>query len=83
MKKYTYIPTGVCATRIVIYINEDNTINRIEVENGCPGNSLGISALCQGKNMNYVIEKLEGIKCDNKMTSCPDQIAKALKKINQ
>ncbi len=82
MKKYIYFPTGVCSTKIVIYINEDNTINKIEVENGCPGNSIGISALCQGKKIDYVIEKLEGIKCDKKVTSCPDQIARALKKIN-
>lgn len=82
MKKYSYIPTGVCSSKMDFEINDDNTINKIIVKNGCPGNLIGISRLCEGKKIEEVIELLDGIKCGYKMTSCPDQIAKALKQIS-
>jgi uncharacterized protein (TIGR03905 family) len=77
--KGSYIPRGVCSTLIEYEINEDNTIKMLKVTNGCNGNLKGISKLVTGRNIDEVIDDLEGIKCGFKNTSCPDQIANALK----
>ena len=75
--KYSYKATGVCASRMDFDI-VNNIIKDMRVIGGCPGNSLGIRALCIGKDIDYVIDKLKGIKCGFRDTSCPDQITKAL-----
>lgn len=75
---YTYKTTGVCSTEIHIDV-ENDTIKTVEFIRGCPGNLFGISKLVEGMNINDAISKLEGIKCGNKDTSCPDQLSKALK----
>lgn len=80
--KYEYIPSGVCSKKIEFVINEDDTIDSIEVTGGCNGNLKGIAALCKGRKKDEVISLLDGIKCGFKNTSCPDQIAQALKKVN-
>ena len=80
--KYEYIPSGVCSKKIEFVINEDDTIDSIEVTGGCNGNLKGIAALCKGRKKDEVISLLDGIKCGFKNTSCPNQIAQALKKIN-
>lgn len=80
--KYEYVPSGVCSKKIEFVINEDDTIDSIEVTGGCNGNLKGIAALCKGRKKDEVISLLDGIKCGFKNTSCPDQIAQALKKIN-
>lgn len=78
-KQITYIPQGgVCSRRILIDL-EDHTITQLRVERGCSGNSLGIAALIKGMTVEEAISRLEGIKCGGKETSCPDQLAKALK----
>ena len=77
--KGSYKPSGVCSTLIEYEINDDNTIKSLKVTNGCNGNLQGISRLVTGRNIDEVINDLEGIKCGYKPTSCPDQIAKALK----
>lgn len=77
---YRFEPQGVCSTEIIIDIDENtNTINDLQVINGCSGNLRGISSLVKGMKIEDVISKLEGIPCGFKNTSCPDQIAKALK----
>lgn len=78
---YTYKTSGTCSQKIIIEINDDNTIGDVKFIGGCNGNLKGISALIKGETMDTVIEKLEGIKCGFKSTSCPDQLAKALKEI--
>ncbi len=80
---YTYTPTGVCAQRITIDINDDETIKSISFLGGCNGNLQGISALAKGKTLDEVISSLKGIKCGFKATSCPDQLAKALEEIKE
>lgn len=75
---HQYRPSGVCSKNIIFTIDENNTILDLKVIGGCPGNLLGISALVKGQNIDQVINKFSGIKCVNKETSCPDQIAKAL-----
>ena len=81
MKK-VYKTSGVCARSIEIDI-EDGIINSVEFEGGCPGNITGLTALVTGMSVESVIDKLEGIKCGYKPTSCPDQLAKALRLISQ
>lgn len=80
--EYKYKPQGVCSSEIIINV-ENNIIKDIKVINGCDGNLKGISKLLIGMNIDDVIAKLKGIKCGNKQTSCPDQIAKALEEIKR
>ncbi len=77
---YIYKTSGVCSTEIHIDA-ENDTIKSVEFVRGCPGNLFGISNLVKGMNIDEAILKLEGIKCKDKSTSCPDQLAKALKEI--
>ncbi len=69
--------SGVCAKEIKFKV-EDNVITEIDFSNGCPGNLIGIKQLVTGLQVEDVIEKLKGIPCGNKSTSCPDQLATAL-----
>ncbi|MCD7722798.1 MAG: TIGR03905 family TSCPD domain-containing protein [Clostridiales bacterium] len=78
---YTYNTSGTCSRQIMIDINDDNTLGDVKFLGGCNGNLKGIAALVKGQNIDAVIEKLEGIQCNMRPTSCPDQLAKALKKI--
>ena len=76
--EYRYIPVGVCSSELIFQI-EKNIIKSLEIVGGCPGNTVGISRLVQNKTIDEVIELLQGINCRNRGTSCPDQIAEALK----
>lgn len=82
METFEYLPKGVCSSKMVFKIDGDIVID-IKVIGGCPGNSLGVRALCQNQNIDYIINKLEGIRCGYKNTSCPDQISIALKQYKQ
>ena len=75
----SYKPRGVCSQRMEIEI-EDGVIEKVEVVGGCSGNLQGISSLLVGMRAEDAIARLEGIKCGFKPTSCPDQLAQALKK---
>lgn len=77
--EFRYKPKGVCSQEMIFDINEDNTINNLEVIGGCDGNLKGINKLLKGMSIDFVINRLEGVKCRFKNTSCPDQIAQALK----
>lgn len=74
----SYVPNGVCSTLIEFDV-DDNKIHNLVVTNGCNGNLKGISKLVENRDIDEVISLLDGIKCGFKSTSCPDQIAKALK----
>lgn len=78
MNTFEYTPKGVCASKMIFNI-ENDTVLDVRVIGGCPGNSLGVRELCKGQKIDYIIEKLEGIKCGFKKTSCPDQIVEGLK----
>ncbi len=82
METFEYLPKGVCSSKMVFKIDGDTVID-IKVIGGCPGNSLGVRALCQSQKINDIIDKLDGIRCGYKSTSCPDQISKALKEYKQ
>ena len=73
-----YKPQGVCAGEI-LYDVKDGVIQNIQVLGGCNGNLKGICQLLIGMPVTDAISRLEGIRCGMKRTSCPDQIAKALK----
>ncbi|MBR0427726.1 MAG: TIGR03905 family TSCPD domain-containing protein [Clostridia bacterium] len=78
--EYRYKTNGVCSTEIIFDIDEKTkVINDLKVINGCNGNLKGISALVKGMKIEDIISKLEGITCGFRNTSCPDQIAMALK----
>lgn len=79
---YEYLPRGVCSRRMIIEV-EDDTVVSLSVEGGCHGNLQGVSALVKGMKVDDVIKKLEGIRCGSKSTSCPAQLAAALKEIKQ
>lgn len=76
--KYTFTPRGVCSARIEFEL-EGNTVKNVEFTRGCSGNTQGVAALCEGMDADEVIKRLEGINCGGKGTSCPDQLAKAIK----
>ena len=73
-----YTPRGVCSQRFVIQV-EDGVIRSLQVAGGCSGNLQGISRLVEGMPVKEAIARLEGIRCGMKPTSCPDQLAQALK----
>lgn len=73
-----YYPKGTCSRRMTIAV-ERGMIRSLAVEGGCDGNLKGISKLVQGMKVTDAIEKLDGIRCGSKSTSCPDQFAQALK----
>lgn len=74
----TYRPRGVCSQLFEIDV-EDGRIEKVVVEGGCSGNLQGISRLLVGMKIEDAVSRLEGIRCGFKSTSCPDQLAKALK----
>ncbi|MBQ8515828.1 MAG: TIGR03905 family TSCPD domain-containing protein [Ruminococcus sp.] len=76
--KYTYTPRGVCSRQIAIEV-EDGKIVDVQFTGGCHGNLQGISALVKGMNIQEAIDRMENIRCGMKKTSCPDQLAQALK----
>lgn len=81
MRIIEYSPQGVCSRLIKIeYDENEKKIIDIVVLGGCNGNLKGISSLLKNMDINEAIKKLEGIRCGSNITSCPDQIAKALKK---
>lgn len=82
MEKIEFIPSGVCARKMIIEI-EDGIIKNYSCAVGCSGNSLGIAALVKDMPIDEVIERLSGIRCGNKSTSCPDQLSKALIKYKE
>nr|WP_307991401.1 TIGR03905 family TSCPD domain-containing protein [uncultured Niameybacter sp.] len=75
MEKYK--TSGVCCSEIQFEV-ENNTIKEVQFVNGCPGNTHGVAALIKGMDINDAIERIKGIDCRGRGTSCPDQLAKAL-----
>ena len=76
--EYSYKTSGTCSSQIFFEI-DNGVVKNVRFVGGCNGNLQGISKLVEGQNVNDVIQKLEGIRCGFKPTSCPDQLARALK----
>ncbi len=77
-----YNPKGVCSTGIDIE-TEGNIIKEVKFTRGCSGNTQGVARLVAGMDIDEAIKRLDGIKCGFKSTSCPDQLAQALKQIKE
>lgn len=78
--KHSYFTNGTCSRRIDIE-TEGGVIKSVRFEGGCHGNLQGISSLVVGMRPDEVVERLDGICCGTKPTSCPDQLARALREI--
>ena len=76
-----YTTRGTCS-RAITFELEDGIIRNVQFEGGCNGNLKGLAALVEGQRAEDVIPRLEGITCGFKSTSCPDQLAQALERIN-
>lgn len=76
--RFQYRPRGVCSQLMDIEV-EDGRILDVKITGGCSGNLQGISRLLKGMGVDEAIERMEGIRCGMKRTSCPDQLAQALK----
>ena len=76
--EFTYRPRGVCSQLMEIEVEGDR-IKHVKVTGGCSGNLQGIARLVEGMEIREAISRMEGIRCGFKATSCPDQLAKALK----
>ena len=80
-KRITYPTSGTCSKFIDVEVDDNNVIQDVVFVGGCHGNLQGIRTLFKGMNAEEVISRVEGIRCGSKPTSCPDQLAKALKKV--
>lgn len=79
---YEYYPRGVCSRKMIFDI-ENGVVEDLRVEGGCSGNLQGISSLVKGLPVDEIIDRLSGIRCGSKSTSCPAQIAEALKQYKE
>lgn len=78
METINYAPRGVCSKKMEIDV-EDGVIQAVRVMGGCNGNLQGIASLLKGMRVEDAIDRMDGIRCGMKPTSCPDQLAQALK----
>ena len=78
--QYEYTTKGTCS-RSILFDVEDGKVKNVQFIGGCNGNLKGIAALVEGLSVEEVISRIEGITCGMKSTSCPDQLAQALKEV--
>ena len=76
-----FTPKGVCSKQIHVELDNNNCVHNVSFIGGCNGNLQGIGRLIEGMDAKEAISRLEGIRCGFKNTSCPDQLAKALKQL--
>jgi len=79
MRTIDFKPSGICAVRIRITLDDQDKVQDLAFTGGCDGNHKGLNALIKGMSADEAIERLSGIKCGFKQSSCPDQVAVALK----
>ncbi len=79
----TYQPRGVCSRNITFEVTPEGTVHDVAFQGGCSGNLQGIASLVEGMQLEEAIRRLSGIRCGFKNTSCPDQLACALKKYKE
>jgi len=78
---YKFRPRGVCSQEMTVEVDEEGIIRNMQVYGGCSGNLQGISALVVGMPAQEAIQRLKGIRCGFKDTSCPDQFARNLERV--
>ena len=81
MKHIQYTTTGTCSKLIDVTADENDVIQQVFFVGGCHGNLQGICRLVQGQKIDDVISRLDGIRCGDKPTSCPDQLCRALEQL--
>lgn len=81
MKRIQYQTQGTCSLLIDVAADENNVIQDITFYGGCNGNLQGICRLVKGQKIDDVIQRLDGIRCGTKRTSCPDQLCRALEQL--
>ena len=79
MENISYTTKGTCSRQIYIVLDDNGIIEEVKFTGGCSGNTQGVAALVVGMHIDEAIRRLEGIKCCPRPTSCPDQLATALK----
>lgn len=80
-QRIVYTPTGGVCSKMMIVEAEDSIISSVQIVGGCQGNTQGLSKLLKGMEVGEAIRRMEGIDCRERGTSCPDQLAQALKKL--
>lgn len=78
---YTIQPRGVCSRELRVEVDDQGVILNMEAVGGCNGNLQGLGALLRGMSMREAADRLKGIRCGGKPTSCPDQLARGLEEI--
>lgn len=78
---YSFRPRGVCSQEMRVEVDDQGIIRDLQVLGGCSGNLQGISALVRGMSAQEAVQRLKGIRCGFKDTSCPDQLARNLEKL--
>ncbi len=78
---YSFRPRGVCSQEMRVEVDDQGIIRDLQVLGGCSGNLQGISALVRGMSAREAVQRLKGIRCGFKDTSCPDQLARNLEKL--
>ena len=79
MKTYRFRTEGTCSYEIELQISPDGTVHGVQYRGGCSGNTKAVGILSEGRTVTELISLLRGIRCGFKPTSCPDQLAKAIK----
>lgn len=79
MGRHVYQPKGICARAISFELDDENRVHDVQFMGGCNGNLKGIGALIEGMPAQDVIDRVSGTTCGPKPTSCPDQLARALR----
>lgn len=82
MNTLQYTTEGTCARSITVSVDEAGIITDVVFDGGCHGNTQGVAALVRGMHADEAVRRLEGIDCRGKGTSCPDQLARALKALS-
>lgn len=78
---YSFRPRGICSQEMRVEVDDQGIIRDLQVLGGCSGNLQGISALVRGMSAQEAVQRLKGIRCGFKDTSCPDQLARNLEKL--
>ena len=79
--QYRFKTSGVCSSEIILDVDDDGVISHADVIGGCNGNLQGVCRLIEGRQAAEVADKLQGIICGHKSTSCPDQLSRALRAV--
>ena len=79
MRTIEFEPKGICARQITIVLDDQDRVQDLSFVGGCDGNHKGLTALVRGMKAQEAMERLSGIKCGFKQSSCPDQVAVALR----